>query len=54
MIPLTLPDITINDEDKEDNSSLYLDPNNLLPKTIQKQQSNFSSNDIPLGNLSNS
>lgn len=51
--PLTLPDITINDEDKEDNSSLYLDPNNLLPKTIEKQHSNFSSNDIPLGNLSN-
>lgn len=36
-----------------DNSHLTMDPENLLPQTLEPQPNNFGSNDITLGNLSN-
>lgn len=53
--PLQPPNITSNssnDSEMDLASDLKFDPNYLLPKTLEKQKSNFSNNDIPTLNLS--
>lgn len=53
--PLEPPNITSNssnDSEMDLASDLKFDPNDLLPKTLEKQKSNFSNNDIPTLNLS--
>ena len=53
--PIDRPNLNSNSEEdiQKDASYLQFDAEELLPQTLQKQPSNFSSNDLPLGNLSN-
>ena len=48
--PLQPPDITVNSNPEIDHS-IHFVPDDLLPKTLEKEKSNFSNNDIPTLNL---
>lgn len=53
--PIDRPNLNSNSEEdiQKDASYLQFDAEELLPQSLRKQPSNFSSNDLPLGNLSN-
>jgi hypothetical protein len=53
--PIDRPEVNSlsNNDIQKDAGYLHIDPNELLPKTLERQPSNFESNDLSLGKLTN-